>query len=387
MAICHIKMSFCGFSGVCCPAAKLAYASGERLTDERTEKTWGYDSAERLKRIYGAPKVMTPDDAEMDSQEFLNMSQSPETRKDARVWELGIVMQARELTPEQNEAAARKILYENYVKHGYAVHYVMHDMVDDEVTGKKSQPHFHFAATLRPYEKKTRQLVGNKLQLNRRELVKRLKDQRAVINEISAQSLIENGFAPAPPPHSHVDVAKLEIEIEASREETAVLERMLFDAHEAKRAAVGAYAGGATDGAGAGDELPVLPEVAADETSRYVLALRRTNAVPAKDHRDHAAEQTFAAAECLRTDLYLAEVAMPWLMTDEDIKGLKRRAADLNAVAARRDRGDERLARKEARCEVAAGRGLSLAEKLLRFFAQVEYDERKQKQDERGHGG
>jgi len=125
--------------------ASAAYRAGEKLHDERLNKTFDYTRKEKV--VY--KEIMTPENAPAwakDRETLWNKVEQSENRKDAQLTRDLIVAIPRELPSEQQIALVREFVQENFVNHGMIADVCIHE--NRTADGGKN-PHAHIMLTLR----------------------------------------------------------------------------------------------------------------------------------------------------------------------------------------------------------------------------------------------
>ena len=136
MAIYHLSMSNVSRAKGGSSCASLAYITGEKVTDERTGKTFSYSRRERVAETGtllpdGAPTKYT------DPSKLFNDIEKLETAGNARTAKKIEIALPHELTLEQQKRLVERYIKENLNAHGYAATYAIHNDPD----GKN--PHTH----------------------------------------------------------------------------------------------------------------------------------------------------------------------------------------------------------------------------------------------------
>lgn len=123
-----------------------AYRSGERLTDERTGRTFDYGRKHGIVHT----EILAPTNAPAwayDRQTLWNRVEAIEKRKDAQLAREIEISLPRELSSAQRVALVRAFVKEEFVKRGMVADVALHC---PKASDNKDQPHAHIMLTLRP---------------------------------------------------------------------------------------------------------------------------------------------------------------------------------------------------------------------------------------------
>ena len=133
-----------GSSVVAC----AAYRAGEKLGDERYEKTHDYTKKHNVLHA----EIITPEHAPewMGNREKLwNAVEAGEKRKDAQLAKEAVLVLPRNLSQEQHKEVVEGWIKDNLTKRNLVADYAIHN--PDAADGGKN-PHAHVMFTLRPVE-------------------------------------------------------------------------------------------------------------------------------------------------------------------------------------------------------------------------------------------
>lgn len=145
MAIYHFSGSVVSRSKGKSAVASAAYRSGEKLHDERQEKTFDYGRKQGI--VY--KEIMLPDDAPewMANREKLwNAVEAAENRKDSQLAREFNFALPREFTKEQNIELAREFIQNEFVAKGMVADLCIHD---EKSKDGEEKPHAHVMLALR----------------------------------------------------------------------------------------------------------------------------------------------------------------------------------------------------------------------------------------------
>jgi hypothetical protein len=199
-----------GQSGV----ASASYRSGEKLHDERVNKTFDYSRKDDVMHS----EILAPDNAPdwvNNRSELWNEVEAGEKRKDAQIARHIVAGLARELTPQQHIEQVREYA-KTFTSEGMIVDYSIHESTAGD--GGKN-PHVHIALTMRDI---TPDGFGNKnREWNKQGLVDKWRDgweqvtnsylERSGRNErVSLKTLKEQGIDKEPEIHMGKDAWHLE---------------------------------------------------------------------------------------------------------------------------------------------------------------------------------
>src|ERR1700722_14327738 len=129
MAVYHLHMKTFGRANGSSAASAIAYRAGERITDDRTGKT--YDHSDRLDVMHKEivlPSKFSNDDMTWarDRASLWNAAESAEVRKNARVAREYLVALPVELSPAQRVGLGRGFSQELSDRYGFAVDVAIH---------------------------------------------------------------------------------------------------------------------------------------------------------------------------------------------------------------------------------------------------------------------
>ena len=129
MAVYHLHMKTFGRANGSSAAGAIAYRAGERITDERTGKTYDHsDRQDVMHKEIVLPGKFSNDDMEWarDRSSLWNAAESAEVRKNARVAREYLVALPVELSPEQRTGLVREFSQELSDRYGFAVDFAIH---------------------------------------------------------------------------------------------------------------------------------------------------------------------------------------------------------------------------------------------------------------------
>lgn len=127
--------------------AKAAYRSGERLKDERIEKTFDYRS--RSQEVVHCEMIApadSPDWMTESRKKLWNTIEKVEKRSDSQLAREFIVSLPVELNKDQQIEAVRSWCLREFVEKGFVVDYALHKSHDEK------NPHAHILVTTRPVD-------------------------------------------------------------------------------------------------------------------------------------------------------------------------------------------------------------------------------------------
>lgn len=130
-----------GRSAIAC----AAYRAGEKLHDERYDKTYDYTK----KQDVAHTEILLPEQAPewmCDREKLWNFVEASEKRKDAQLAREFNFALPRELTIEQNIALAKAFVIQEFVSRGMVADLCVHN---DKMPDGEMQPHAHVMLTLR----------------------------------------------------------------------------------------------------------------------------------------------------------------------------------------------------------------------------------------------
>ena len=145
MAIYHFEGTVISRSKGKSAIASAAYRSGEKLYDERQEKTFDYGR----KQDIGYKEILLPDGAPewmADREKLWNAVERAENRKDSQLAREVHFSLPREFTKEQNIELAREFVKNEFVSHGMVADLCIHD---GKTKAGEEQPHAHVMLTMR----------------------------------------------------------------------------------------------------------------------------------------------------------------------------------------------------------------------------------------------
>lgn len=128
--------------------ACAAYRAGEKMKDDRYEKTHDYTKKHNVLHSeiiapQGAADWMT------DREKLWNGVEAGEKRKDAQLAKEALLILPRNLTVDEQKEVVRGFIHENLTSRGLVADYAIH--APDAADGEKN-PHAHVMFTLRPAE-------------------------------------------------------------------------------------------------------------------------------------------------------------------------------------------------------------------------------------------
>ncbi|CAL7962254.1 Plasmid mobilization system relaxase [Gammaproteobacteria bacterium] len=145
MAIYHFEGTVISRSKGKSAIASAAYRSGEKLYDERQEKTFDYGR----KQDIGYKEILLPDGAPewmADREKLWNAVERAENRKDSQLAREVHFSLPREFTKEQNIELAREFVKNEFTSHGMVADLCIHD---GKTKDGEEQPHAHVMLTMR----------------------------------------------------------------------------------------------------------------------------------------------------------------------------------------------------------------------------------------------
>ena len=152
-----------------------AYRSGERLTDERTGRTFDYGRKQGILLT----EIIAPEGAPAwayDRAQLWNTVERTEKRKDAQLAREIEISLPRELSHEQRVELVRSFVKEQFVKLGMITDVAMHC---PKATDGKDQPHAHIMLTLRPLKPDGSGFENKQREWNEQELLGQWREQWA----------------------------------------------------------------------------------------------------------------------------------------------------------------------------------------------------------------
>jgi ATP-dependent exoDNAse (exonuclease V) alpha subunit len=129
VAVYHLHMKTFGRANGSSAASAVAYRAGERITDERTGRTYDHsDRQDVMHKEIVLPSKFSNDDMEWarNRESLWNAAESAEIRKNARVAREYLVALPVELSPEQRTGLVREFSQELCDRYGYAVDFAIH---------------------------------------------------------------------------------------------------------------------------------------------------------------------------------------------------------------------------------------------------------------------
>jgi ATP-dependent exoDNAse (exonuclease V) alpha subunit len=153
-----------------------AYRSGERLTDQRTGRTFDYGRKQGIVHT----EILAPENAPgwvYSRSSLWNRVEAAEKRKDAQVAREIEISLPRELSHEQQVELVRSFVKEQFVKLGMIADVAMHC---PKATDGKDQPHAHIMLTLRPLQPDNSGFGNKERAWNTPERLKHWREQWAV---------------------------------------------------------------------------------------------------------------------------------------------------------------------------------------------------------------
>jgi ATP-dependent exoDNAse (exonuclease V) alpha subunit len=151
VAVYFLHMKTFGRANGSSAASAVAYRAGERITDERTGKTYDHSARQDVmhKEIV-LPSKYSGDDMgwARDRSSLWNAAETAETRKNARVAREYLVALPVELSPEQRSSLVRGFSQELSDRYGFAVDFAIHAPRDFPGSDPRNF-HAHLLATTR----------------------------------------------------------------------------------------------------------------------------------------------------------------------------------------------------------------------------------------------
>jgi ATP-dependent exoDNAse (exonuclease V) alpha subunit len=151
VAVYYLHMKTFGRANGSSAASAVAYRAGERITDERTGKTYDHSARQDVmhKEIV-LPSKYSGDDMgwARDRSSLWNAAETAETRKNARVAREYLVALPVELSPEQRSSLVRGFSQELSDRYGFAVDFAIHAPRDFPGSDPRNF-HAHLLATTR----------------------------------------------------------------------------------------------------------------------------------------------------------------------------------------------------------------------------------------------
>jgi len=183
MAVYHLHMKTFGRANGSSAASAIAYRAGERITDDRTGKT--YDHSDRLDVMHKEivlPSKFSNDDMEWarDRSSLWNAAECAEVRKNARVAREYLVALPVELSPDQRTGLVREFSQELCDRYGFAVDFAIHAPRDFPGSDPRNF-HAHLLTTTREV---TPSGLGMKTTLDMNDSNRRTLGLPPVINEL-----------------------------------------------------------------------------------------------------------------------------------------------------------------------------------------------------------
>src|ERR1700722_9612689 len=183
MAVYHLHMKTFGRANGSSAASAIAYRAGERITDDRTGKT--YDHSDRLDVMHKEivlPSKFSNDDMEWarDRSSLWNAAESAEVRKNARVAREYLVALPVELSPDQRTGLVREFSQELCDRYGFAVDFAIHAPRDFPGSDPRNF-HAHLLTTTREV---TPSGLGSKTTLDMSDGNRRARGLDPAINEL-----------------------------------------------------------------------------------------------------------------------------------------------------------------------------------------------------------
>jgi ATP-dependent exoDNAse (exonuclease V) alpha subunit len=129
VAVYHLHMKTFGRANGSSAASAIAYRAGERITDERTGRTYDHsDRQDVMHKEIVLPSKFSNDDMEWARarSSLWNAAESAEIRKNARVAREYLVALPVELSPEQRTGLVREFSQELSDRYGFAVDFAIH---------------------------------------------------------------------------------------------------------------------------------------------------------------------------------------------------------------------------------------------------------------------
>lgn len=154
-----------------------AYRSGERLTDERTGRTFDYGRKQGIVHT----EILAPQNAQnwvYSRSSLWNQVELAEKRKDAQVAREIEISLPRELSHKQRVELVRAFVQEQFVNLGMVADVALHC---PKATDDKDQPHAHIMLTLRPLKPDGSGFGNKERAWNEHALLERWREQWAVV--------------------------------------------------------------------------------------------------------------------------------------------------------------------------------------------------------------
>jgi ATP-dependent exoDNAse (exonuclease V) alpha subunit len=151
VAVYFLHMKTFGRANGSSAASAIAYRAGERITDERTGKTYDHsDRQDVMHKEIVLPSKFTNDDMEWarDRSSLWNAAESAEVRKNARVAREYLVALPVELSPQQRTGLVRGFSQELSDRYGFAVDFSIHAPRDFPGSDPRNY-HAHLLTTTR----------------------------------------------------------------------------------------------------------------------------------------------------------------------------------------------------------------------------------------------
>jgi ATP-dependent exoDNAse (exonuclease V) alpha subunit len=162
-----------------------AYRSGERLTDQRTGRTFDYGRKQGIVHT----EILAPENAPAwvyDREALWNRVEGTEKRKDAQVAREIEISLPRELSHGQRVELVRSFVKKQFVKLGMIADVAMHC---PKATDGKDQPHAHIMLTLRPLKQDGSGFGNKERDWNDHSLLEHWREQWAIsVNQALADS-------------------------------------------------------------------------------------------------------------------------------------------------------------------------------------------------------
>lgn len=141
----HLDVKIIGRSAGQSAVASAAYRSGQKLHDERAEKTFDYTRKEQILHS----EIMAPENAPAwvgDREQLWNRVEASERYKNAQLARDIIAALPRDLSHDQQVGLVRDFVQENFVSKGMVADFSIHE--SDARDGGKN-PHAHIMLTMR----------------------------------------------------------------------------------------------------------------------------------------------------------------------------------------------------------------------------------------------
>jgi ATP-dependent exoDNAse (exonuclease V) alpha subunit len=183
VAVYHLHMKTFGRANGSSAASAIAYRAGERITDERTGKTYDHsDRQDVMQKEIVLPSKFSNDDMEWarDRSSLWNAAESAEVRKNARVAREYLVALPVELSPQQRTGLVRGFSQELSDRYGFAVDFSIHAPRDFPGSDPRNF-HAHLLTTTREV---TPSGLGMKTTLDMRDGTRRTLGLGPAINEL-----------------------------------------------------------------------------------------------------------------------------------------------------------------------------------------------------------